>query len=347
MSVPLSRKLAGKLQPDCAIFIVCNANARSGMGHLVRCLSLAKQLEKKHQPVCMLGDFSDMAQLWMNELGIRFEHQASESIARVLASLPARAKLVVDSYELKVEHLIPTQQVVLIDDFARLASYPVSGVLNFTLQAAQYDYLKLGAQSQALGVAYFLPNPFIKPCSKPFVSQPKKLLILIGSGDPHDIASDLLQAFSMVDTPLSLRVIAGRSISVDVKKNIHHQISVLPLQQDISPHYFWADMCITSGGLAKYESAFLGCPPMVISQTEAEWLETKQFAKAGLCFDFGYVGEFYGTSFAYGFIQNFKSLLGARDERQAAYDKCQQTFVPDSAENAANYVLRCLTRPGD
>lgn len=318
------------------LYIVCNAGIDNGLGHLLRCLSLATQLKLIKQRVCFVGYFSEVAQEFIRWLNIEYQAASTDKIATILRSLPTNACIVLDSYDYRVEDLLFEQRYVLIDDFCRLSHYPVMGVINFTLNSTQYDYQNKGAASQALGLGYFLPHPTLKPSRHIFNPTPRKLLIVIGSGDPFKLIVKLLEALNHLNYHLFIRVLTPNVFHFQSK----HTLDVYPLQQDINPFFQWADILITSGGLAKYEAAYVHKPAVVFSQTSGELSETKDFAKADLCFDFG-LAEFFDEMI---FVQRFTKWLGDTVIRKKAFETSHQQFKEDCALHAAHYVQACFNR---
>lgn len=323
---------------DVPIYIVCNADNKTGLGHLLRCLSLAKELQMLDKYVQLVGYFSQTAIEFIDSQFLDYQHRNTAEIAKTLKSLPANAQIVLDSYDYQAVDLIATQKTILIDDFCRLSHYPVQGVINFTIHATQYNYKKKGAQAQALGLDYFLPHPTLKTTCSAFNPLPNKLLILIGSGDPTNLVPKMLNALNNLPYHFEIRVLTNKAIQANTK----HQLEIYPLQRDINPFYQWADMLITSGGLAKYEAAFVHKPAVVFSQTLGEQAETLDFAKAGLCYDFGLAEVFDGMIFA----ENFITLLTDIERRVLAFQESQKLFKEDSSARAAEFVQHCLTRPG-
>lgn len=314
------------------IFVVCHANNTTGLGHLFRCISLFKNLND-YFDIEFYGNLSLNAKSILKSFNINYNNNAM-STAQALKALPKNSYAVIDAYDDYIEHLDPTSYYVLIDDFCRLATYPVLGVINFTLNSFSYNYLDKGAISVATGLNYFLPNPTIKQETSCFKTKIKKILILIGSDDKFNLTPRILLALDKVDSFLNIRVIKKNTSTLESK----HHLDVYPIQPDINKHYQWADFCITSGGLAKYETSFLSKPAAVISLTEYELIETKSFSNANLCFDFGFVGDFH--------IENFyiaiKNLLKNEIIREAYFNACRNAFTINSRNNAAAYLLNCF-----
>lgn len=316
------------------VFIVCHADKSSGLGHLLRCLCLAVELRRRYVEVIIVGHFSEQAIEFIRYFNVDYRFKQEICIEQLLKTLPGHANILIDSYELKISKLRGDQKYILIDDFCRFEHYPVAGVLNFTLKACQYNYLLKGAKSQALGLKYFLGHPSLKKVSTPFIDRPQKILILIGSGDPFGLVERVIRAILCLNRNFQLKVLGG-----EVSASLNTQdINVYGPQKDIDGFYQWADVCITSGGLAKYEAAYLAKPAIVFSQTEAELKETVEFSEAGLCFNFGLASEFCGQSFT----QSFVALLENPERRKSAYKKALQVFPKDSAKNAAQYIIDCF-----
>ncbi|GAB6069743.1 hypothetical protein JCM30760_08400 [Thiomicrorhabdus hydrogeniphila] len=315
------------------IYIVCQSNESTGLGHLIRCISLTKSLQKTGQNIQFYGDFSSKGQVWLENSELEFV-QSSMNIAELLTVLPSCSNVVLDSYQYDAKDLNPNLNYVLIDDFCRLTNYLVAGVINFTLMASSFDYQSKGASTVALGTKYFLPNPSLSQPVYEFCREIKNILILIGSGDKFDLIPKIIKALDSIQQPIHLRVITDKK----GLKQSTHQIDVLPFQAEINKHYDWADFCITSGGLAKYEAAYLGKPSAVISLTESEQIETEHFAQADLCFDFGLVNNFEEIIFA----KKLNNILNNIAIRQQAFKACQNHFYINSSDKAAQFVLDCF-----
>lgn len=317
------------------IYIVCYATAETGLGHLIRCMSLARQLTQLHEMVVCVGEFSVFACQLMAYFDVPYQ-QTSVSVNHLLRSLPNRAKVVIDHYDLKESDLLSEHHYVLIDDYCHLNRYPVAGVVNFTLHADQYDYVAKGAKSQARGLSFFLAQPSIQRSLDHGISYPEKLLIVIGSGDPLGLIPKILVSLANSDHLFFIRVLTNNTLVLP--HSCQHHVEFVALQADINQHYEWADFCITSGGLAKYECAFLGNPAAVISLTAAEHQETKDFAQAGLCFDLGLGMSFDGTGFAYSLDRIFQE----GSLRQTMMMHCKQRFSSSDAFATSHYVLDCF-----
>ena len=95
-----------------------------------------------------------------------------------------------------------------------------------------------------------------------------------------------------------------------------------------------ADLCICGGGLIKYECAYLGIPPAVISQTPQQHKETLAFTAEGLGFNLG-----YGPELTTGLLrQNLARFLKDHGLR----DRIAQTGLRAIPEDAPRRLARAL-----
>lgn len=316
------------------IQILADATPQTGLGHFMRSLGLARELQHMGSPCRIIGQHGPFAHEIANSLDIELV-ESSQLIEQRAGQLKDDSRVVIDSYQVHPDRLPERRRYVLIDDFCDSDSFGVEGVINFTADAKQYDYLALGARAQALGTAYFLPSPLLEPVNSGPAPEVHRVLVLLGSGDPHRLAALVLDALTQVASTLEVRVVGHYPATLQARHSA--ALFEAPTPQ-ISKHYQWADFCITSGGLAKYECAWLGKPAAVISQTDGEHTETLQFERHGLCFNLGRWDEVSVT----GLTGDLAALLADRNRRRAAHDHCRSQFNPDSARTAAEFVLDCL-----
>ncbi|CAM3893420.1 hypothetical protein [Rheinheimera salexigens] len=314
------------------IYFLCDANEKSGMGHFLRCIALAKALIQENIKVIFVGDYSGTAQGFAEYFGVNLQLNKASIEQRVLQLQQASA-IIIDSYCFEPTKLPTEHHYVLIDDFCQHGAYPVQGVLNFTLAAMDYDYLIKGAQHQALGLKYYLPHPAISELKLvDTVSNIKKILIMIGSGDVDKVGIRIADLLYSLDLNLQIKIVGKPPVGMTLPYKF---IAATP---QVDQLYGWADFCITSGGLAKYECAYLGRPAAVISLTKAELAETIQFSRAGLCFNLGSSNDICQQDLC---VQ-LTGLIDSKSQRLAASVACTQIFSEGSAENAATFALACF-----
>jgi UDP-2,4-diacetamido-2,4,6-trideoxy-beta-L-altropyranose hydrolase len=314
---------------------LCDANSEEGYGHFMRSLRLARSLVSMGLKPRFFGAFSDRAQGLANDFQVELL-ESDKSIGKRMQSLPADIDaVVVDSYRIEVADLVSNRPVVLIDDYCELARFPVAGVINFTLCARQFDYLRKGARAQALGPDYFLPQPALETPGREFRADLDRILLVIGSEDRYRVIPKVLEVLAHLRPGASIRVL-GADKKLELFSGL--LVEAVPFASDMQSHYDWADFCITSGGLAKYECAWLARPAAVIANSLAEQGETFQFAAQELCFDVGYAPALDKEEL----YQRLAKVLENIDRRLAAHASCLKTFATDSADATACFTANCF-----
>ena len=320
------------------IVILCDATECTGLGHFMRCVALTLGLQKQNCSVHFLGQFNDVACTIARYFQVALQ-QTSGTVAQRALVLPQQSYVVVDSYQYQPTQLTAMHHYVVLDDFCNFSAYPVQGVINFTLSALAYNYVAKGAKAQALGLPYYLPHPDITHQQQIQRSAlPQRILVMIGSGDQHNMAQLVVLALQRLQLNLNIKVVTAKPkliLSGTAPENVELVVPVAT----VSDYYEWADFCITSGGLAKYECAYLGKPAAVISLTDAEAEETKRFSQAKLCFDLGH----FRQQTAAGLASSLAELLRHDVLRSNAQQACRAAFTADSVEHAADFVIRCFS----
>jgi spore coat polysaccharide biosynthesis predicted glycosyltransferase SpsG len=262
----------------------CDGTRETGLGHVSRCLALAEALAEREIQSVFCGTFDDRARRLLREAGIPVEPaRCAEAVSR-LASERACAGIVADSYRFDAAYLEVLRRghargpLLVIDDFAALTEYPDGAlVLNFTVGAPQLEYRGRDLV-RLLGPDYLLVRHALRALraagdERP--SRPRRVLVAMGSGDLLGLAVSVAKILRSVAPDLAVRLAPGASgdLPADVEPLADGQLA---------PGLAWADICVTGGGLTKYEAAYVGAPPLVFPQTDLEACETRQFADAGL-----------------------------------------------------------------
>ncbi|MBR0173654.1 MAG: hypothetical protein IJQ21_12795 [Lachnospiraceae bacterium] len=201
-----------------------DANEQIGMGHMMRCLTIAQALAARREPVVFLCADDDSAKLPQKQgfrtIVLRSDYQNMESelpgLSVILAD-NARVKaeerkkrhpgalvsksaerpvILVDSYFVTDSYLAVLRafgKVVLIDDNME-RSWPVDRVLNYNFHADPEAYAALYGSD---GTRFFT-GPFFAPVRQQFANRDyrvmqdvKCVLVLSGGSDPDNAAGEI------------------------------------------------------------------------------------------------------------------------------------------------------------
>ena len=301
------------------ITIRTDASTRIGLGHLVRCRTLATALRDQgatvrficrahpgHQIAALRADGLDVTALpappdqeaadgdYAAWLGVPQAQDAAETIAALAADRPDW--LIVDHYGLDVDWeqaLRPhVGRILVIDDLANRRhdgdllldqNYAPAGTTRYQ------GLLPPGART-LLGPAYALLRPEYaqhRQTLRPRDGQVHRVLVFFGGTDPHNLSGRALTALS--DPALG-------HLAVDLVIGANHpQREALVAQaaarpntrvHGLRPHLAdlmaAADLALGAGGTTTWERCCLGLPSLVVSDADNQRPACKALAAGGL-----------------------------------------------------------------
>ena len=270
-----------------------DASLEMGIGHVMRCLTLANELKQQNHeiificreltgnhillikyPVLVLpkNDNFQSDGLYLNWLGVTQEQDAEQTIKVIPKNIDL---LIVDSYaldEIWHKQLKPyTKKIMVIDDLAD-RQFDCNVLLNQNLGTQIEDYKDkvLNNCELLLGCDYALLRPeFPNLREKALIKRKntkviKNILISMGGSDITNKTYDILQE---VSDDLNIVVILG-GISPHNKmiKNYaksRKNVKVVVDADNISRLMFDADLAIGAGGSTSWERCCLGLPTLL------------------------------------------------------------------------------------
>jgi spore coat polysaccharide biosynthesis predicted glycosyltransferase SpsG len=337
------------------ILLRCDATSRTGFGHLSRCLALAEALEEEGATCGFMGTFEPAAQVLLASTTFRWKAARGPSgggddLDGVTAELDQDTIVIIDGYWIEpryVEALAArARRLVLIDDFAALAAYPAgSTVLNLTVGAAGDGARARYPRSvrTLLGPSFFLARRQLRAVRRERRMPPpraERVLVSIGGVDRHGLSLLVAEALAEVAPTATVTVVAGspspvidelasRARAGRLRAAVHVGLPGL------APALAAADAVVSGGGLTKYEAAYVGLPTAVLSQTEEQATETREFVARGLALDLGLGAAVTQEVLAAGLAR----LVHDVDTRRALHAACGRAFPVDPTADAARAVL--------
>lgn len=293
-------------------FFRADGSAVTGAGHLMRCLTVAQELQKiiEHpENVCFLCAEEASAELL----------QSRQQTVRVLGTDPADLEgelpvlervidtddniFLVDSYRVTDTYLQALQRfgkVFLLDDMQQ-HRFPVDGVINYNLFASAEKYREIYGS----GIPQYLGAPYV-PVRQQFCEAALQytvadavtdVLITTGGGDRDNIAGEILRELcehSLKGCQVRYHLVVGRfNPNRDKLEQYASEHEGVFLHCDVRNMAALMSMCqlaVTAGGTTIYELAVLGIPFVCFSYAEnqeklTEWIKDRQVA--------GYAGAWH------------------------------------------------------
>lgn len=256
-----------------------------GMGHVIRCLSLAKEFRQKGKKVLFITKYAVGQQIILSEgfevLPLVANYEMDESqfsygnskslmqdwkqIKDMLSDLTADA-IVVDSYNVETwffhELKVYTRCLIYIDDL-HVADYPVDVIINGNINAHTLRYPQLIDQKRLLGLSYNLIRNEFKQIKNRDKEQRSwnRVLITTGASDPKDVTGNILKYLVKTNQfeELQIKVVLGQAFAKEQnEKNIflyqkYSNIEFYESPKGMSNLMNWADYAISAGGSTIYE----------------------------------------------------------------------------------------------
>jgi len=259
-----------------------DANPTVGLGHLQRCISLAKALDTLDvNSIFLTCNHSEAISrikrfgLEVCELAISDLWDEQDSAFTVnLASERECDAIVVDSYLANSEYIsnISNNNLVtcVIDDMASYY-YPCQIVVNGNLNAKELFCLpSCGDTLFLLGPEYLMLRQEFWDKSD-FVVRPTvhNILVVLGGSDSHELMPGILSMLDDMQYDFIINAIVGpfANNEYNVKQVIdksRHEINLFHAPDAIQELMLQADLAISAGGQTLYELLCLGCPTVAI-----------------------------------------------------------------------------------
>ncbi|MEG0750992.1 MAG: UDP-2,4-diacetamido-2,4,6-trideoxy-beta-L-altropyranose hydrolase [Oscillospiraceae bacterium] len=281
------------------IIFRADGNAEVGLGHVMRCLSIADEV-KRNGDTCIFVISDEAAKTLIEArgfetviLGSRFDDMESEidSFINIVKQRMPSA-VVIDSYYVTLNYLQAISnkvKTVYIDDINAF-EYPVDLLVNYNIYAEDFNYKRyLAPPALALGCEFAPLRKEFRDSGKDSVSGPvKKMLILSGGADPLHatvrIISKVLE--SEMGQQFEYHVVSGAvncnraELRLLTAKN--HRVILHENVTTMAELMSGCDLAISAGGSTLYELCACGIPAISYSFVDNQLPGVAKFAQLGI-----------------------------------------------------------------
>ena len=276
------------------ILFRCDGGQAQGLGHLARCISLARRLrlEAPDTRLMFWGRYDAFASRLLAQYSLPvLSTPPPMDAGGVIATRAVCAGfdvLLLDSYSMDQHYIDGLKQqafrFALVDDDQRHDLRGADMVICFLAGAESLDY---GARQQLLGPSYLPVKPELDPLRTHNLSlradRPIERVLIFLSGGKAGVRPlpAVLQALE----------IPGLRVSYLAPHALPSSASVQALHASLTPAiesiYAQADFVICGGGLTKYECAYAGIANACLSLTALQDQDTQVMAALGLTMNLG------------------------------------------------------------
>lgn len=283
------------------IYIRADANDKIGIGHMMRCFSIAQALRKRGTEATFFVADRSSAKMAAEAgfgyvcLNSDYDHLDLEA-DRLLQHMRERSvdHLLVDSYFVTESYMNRIREpacLAYIDDVNRFV-YPCDLLINYNIYAKNLRY---GERYRAAGLstdfALGLSYMPLRPAYVNLVRKPHdgiRILVTTGATDSLDVLGNFLSAFleKGLNSRAEVYAIVGRyNHNREALRKRFGQIRAIHLldpQPDLAELIASCDIAVTAGGTTVYELCAGGIPSVMLTIADNQRMAAEEFDKKGL-----------------------------------------------------------------
>ena len=270
----------------CILHVVfrVDSNKRIGLGHLNRCLSIAKSLKLKgvERTFVLLNKYSAILVKSYGHDVVLIQRKNNEiSYIKKLIDQKKCHALVIDSKRKSVSNIVKNfaskTKIVLVDNLK------VKNNVNLFILPGAKEQFRQYPTNSLVGLKYVLINPSFHPTYNQ--KREKSIFISFGSSDKHNITKRVVSAFTKIKSNFKIIVILGRFYKQkkDLESIIKNDKRFVILEDPNNLHEIMAkcSIGIIAFGITIYEAAFCKLPVFVISHSNENHISAQKITEYG------------------------------------------------------------------
>lgn len=314
------------------IWMRADGNSEIGIGHIMRCVSIADEIKQMGEEVCfVLAD--ECASGLLQQKGYRYivlhtAYDCMESEIDVLKQLIEQHKpdlLLVDSYSVTKRYFEELNDIVktaYMDDLGN-DSYSVKLLINYNVYATDemYSRAKDCVERFILGAKYAPLRKEFRAVECEVAKDVRNVFISTGGSDKYNLAGMMLDFF-MQDKELKMlnyHVICGNfnahEKELEKKANKFVNINLYKNVSNMAEIMKKCDLAISAAGSTLYELASLSIPSIVFSFADNQKKATEAFGFYGAAVSIGHYEADDKDTFMNLMMNSIKTVCADYDRR--------------------------------
>lgn len=290
---------------DKKVYIRADGNSNIGMGHIMRCLSIADSFKAKGmKPTYVIAD--DGFEPLIKERGFQFivlgtayDHMEEE----MTKWSPEEGSIVlVDSYYVIDKYLrwVKSQigesgRLVYLDDVYSFA-YPVDELINYNAYGESEDYKKIYANAGVpspkliLGLGYAPLRTMFRGIEKRLQPQQvKNVLVSTGGSDPLHLALRITKYLKSNPSEYNFHILLGKmnQDKEEIQRNVGENVVLHENVVDMKSLISSCDIAVSAAGSTMYEIFSCGVPFITYSTADNQIFGAECLDKKGIAHNCG------------------------------------------------------------
>ena len=282
----------------------CDADEAIGLGHLQRCMALARRLLKFGKVRFIVPERQARVHALLDAQGLEHvglcagEAHADEidryppDVRRIVVDIGHRANVTCTRRYTEYLHALAKRSIgiVLVDGLCGEAYRDPDAP---RVLACVQPYWSTQREKPPRcdvwlhGPPFTLLDEIYDDAFAPGASSAiENVLLTVGGGDRHGTTVDVLQGLADCG-PLRVRVVVGPLFSGTLRERIQaladssEGVELIDAPANLREHYAWADLCIGGSGMSKYEAAACGTPLLFCAVSPEHEAACEDFAAFG------------------------------------------------------------------
>lgn len=342
------------------ILFRCNASPTLGVGHLMRCRSLAMAIRDSGEPCIMVGPPPDyrvpaddgLFDEWVPCVEWQTEREDAHRVIAIARERDVRG-IVVDDYRVREDYQaeISASGIPWLQ-FDYKADRPLWAdiVVNANPAAPSMDYARRSRNPYSkllLGPRYAVLRPEFPPADIPLRDENiRRILVTFGGGDDRGAILFVLRVLlSCTRNDVELVIMSGannprnRELEQWVERFGRNRTNLMIEPENVARVFASCDMAVMSAGTSTFEAASCGLPLVLISIAENQELQATAWETIGAA---KYAGSFPGTEVEY-LNTHVKTIVERAELRHEMSMTAQRLVDGTGAKTVAELFLeRCL-----
>jgi UDP-2,4-diacetamido-2,4,6-trideoxy-beta-L-altropyranose hydrolase len=285
------------------ILIRVDASQAIGVGHLMRCITIAKYFKSKNISVLFITKSSYIKKWILEEefelVSIPFNATIEDElkiIDSIVRGKQVKAMLLdinnftsfdnLNSYDFYLQQLKKLSLFLISFEDPHNCMHSADIVIIPYLDSEKLEIRKKKNTKYLLGIKYYvLRSEFLAVSPIIIKRKVKKILITMGGCDPNNITIKVLRSLNDSGLKLHLTIVISelfKETQTDLEKVLHNykgSYSILKNIKNMAQIMSDSDIAIINSGLTKYETVSLGLPSIVISNNEYHSVLMNDFNK--------------------------------------------------------------------
>lgn len=348
-----------KIKPT--IYFRCDSGPKYGLGHLMRCVSLAQGFNKAGvDKIVFLIRKPEINELYNDLL---------EKNGFCYVFLPNRAKglqfdferyshsddfniMIFDNYDVTSEQMVlykkKYKNLIAIDDLAD-RYFIADFIINQNINAECLVYKTLGPAKLLLGTSYVLLRSNILMIKNRVKNKKESkiphIFMNFGGGDIYSRIKNLLMMLHKLDQKLESKINIDFALTNNANQinKIRQRTSgfkkiktnIIIDRYDLGPVIKNADFAVTSGGTSVFEIAYLGVPQMVFMIDKNQEVTGRKINEKGFGVCLGYIWDVSEVEF----VKLFLDFLKNKTMRENMSRKGHEFIDGNGAERVAGQIM--------